>query len=110
MDKPLRTYEEFWPFYVSQHLNATCRRLHFIGTSLSMLAVVAAVALSPAWLLAAPLAGYGFAWAGHYGFEKNRPATFAYPLWSLRADFRMWRYIALGRMGSELAKGAAFKA
>jgi hypothetical protein len=99
-----RTYETFWPFYVSQHLNATNRRLHFTGTTFVLSSLVAALAVHPAWLLVAPLAGYGFAWVGHYFVEKNRPATFAYPLWSLRADFRMYRLMLAGAMGPEIAR------
>lgn len=100
------SYEAFWPFYVSQHLNPTNRRLHFIGTSLALGSLVAAVVVSPVWILVAPVAGYGFAWLGHFSFEKNRPATFTYPLWSLRADFRMHRLMLLGRMAPELERGA----
>jgi hypothetical protein len=62
------------------------------------------VLVDPLWLLAAPLAGYGFAWIGHFFFEHNKPATFTYPLWSLRADFRMFRLTLLGRMDRELAR------
>jgi len=101
-----RTYEEFWPLYVSQHLNPICRALHFAGTSFVCLAFVLAVLDSPGWLLMAPLAGYGFAWFGHFFFEKNRPATFTYPLWSLRADFRMYRLMWLLRMRPEIGRVA----
>jgi hypothetical protein len=100
----LESYEAFWPFYVSQHLDRTCRRLHFAGTTL-VIACAAAGALASSWFWAAmPLAGYGFAWAGHFVFEKNRPATFEYPLWSLRADFRMYRFMLLGKMDAEIAR------
>jgi hypothetical protein len=103
----LATYEEFWPFYVSQHLDRTNRRLHFVGTTLVCASLAAAVFGSALWLLAAPLAGYGFAWVGHFFFERNRPATFTYPLWSLRGDFRMYRLTWLGRMEPELARARA---
>ena len=66
-----------------------------------------AVLLSPWWLLAAPLAGYGFAWVGHFFFEKNRPATFTYPLWSLRGDFRMYRLMLIGKMQPEIERASA---
>lgn len=98
------SYEEFWPYYVSQHLNATCRRLHIFGTSLVYLLVIAAVFTTPWLLLACPVAGYGCAWIGHFGFEKNKPAAFRNPLWSLRADFRMHRLVLLGKMGPHLAQ------
>ena len=101
-----RTYEEFWPFYVSQHMNATCRALHFVGTTFVLILLAAAVLVTPWWILAALLAGYGFAWIGHFAFEKNKPATFTYPLWSLRGDFRMYRLILLGRMQPELRRAA----
>ena len=105
MSRRIGSYEEFWPYYVSQHLDPTCRRLHFLGTSLVILFLAAAaLLLSPAWLLASVLAGYGFAWVGHFFFEKNRPATFTYPLWSLRGDFRMFRLMLLGRMDPEIER------
>lgn len=93
------SYEEFWPYYVAEHRDPTCRKLHFIGTTLVM-----AMAPNPLLWPVLPVAGYGFAWVGHYGFEKNRPATFKHPLWSLRADFRMWKRIATGQMGAELER------
>ena len=102
----LRSYEEFWPYYVAQHRHPTTQRLHFVGTALVLACLVAAVFVSPWWLLAAPLAGYSLAWTGHFFFEKNRPATFTYPWWSLRGDFRMFRLILLGRMGPELERAA----
>ena len=102
MEGRYRTYEEFWPFYVAQHRAKSTRWLHFTGTTLVLASLAAAVLVSPKWLLAAPLAGYGFAWLGHFGFEHNRPATFTYPLWSLRGDFRMYRLMWLGRMDPEL--------
>ncbi len=104
MAERIDSYEEFWPFYVAQHSHPTCRRLHFAGLSLALLAVVAGAALSPGFFAAAPLAGYGLAWVGHFAFEKNRPATFTYPLWSLRADLRMYRYMLTGRMRAELER------
>lgn len=100
------TYEDFWPFYVSQHMNLINRQLHFTGTSLVLSCLVAAILISPVWLAAAPVAGYGFAWVGHFVFGKNRPATFTYPLWSLRGDFRMFRLMLLGRMDRELERAA----
>jgi len=105
MSRRLSTYEEFWPYYVSQHMNPTCRALHFVGTALVIACIVAAVLLlSRRFLLAALVAGYGFAWVGHFFFEKNKPATFTHPLWSLRGDFRMFRLMLLGRMGPEIAR------
>ena len=93
------TFREFYPYYLQEHSNRTCRRLHFIGTSLVITIVVASVATGNlAWLWSIPVAGYGFAWVGHYGYEKNRPATFKHPFYSLMGDFVMYRDILLGRI------------
>ncbi|MES3041304.1 MAG: DUF962 domain-containing protein [Pseudomonadota bacterium] len=93
------SFREFYPYYLQEHSNRTCRRLHFMGTSLVIGIVLAAVGTgSLVWLWAIPVAGYGFAWVGHYGFEKNRPATFKHPLYSLLGDFVMYRDIWLGRL------------
>jgi hypothetical protein len=94
-----RTLDEFYPFYLEEHKNRTSRRLHFIGTSLVLVWVVAALLLQNYWLLlVAVVQGYAFAWVGHFFFERNRPATFKYPLLSLRGDWRMWWQILTGRM------------
>ncbi|HEY9854137.1 MAG TPA: DUF962 domain-containing protein [Stenomitos sp.] len=103
MDRPFADFEAFWPFYVAQHRDPVCRRLHMIGTTLAIACGLMALR-SPWWLLVAPLAGYGFAWYGHFVCEKNRPATFGHVWWSLRADFRMYRYMWLGRMPAELER------
>jgi hypothetical protein len=105
MKRP-ESFEEFWPYYVSQHQDPTCRKLHFVGTTLAM----GCLALAPAypWMaVAAPIAGYGFAWAGHFVFEKNKPASWggakaAY--WSLRGDLRMWMYMLEGTMDAEVER------
>jgi hypothetical protein len=104
MSERLATYEEFWPFYVSQHVHSVNRSLHFVGTTLVLAFFGLGLLRDPSFLLACPFAGYGFAWVGHFFFEKNRPATFTYPLWSLRGDFRMYRLMLLGRMGPELER------
>jgi hypothetical protein len=85
------TFREFYPFYLSEHRNATCRKLHFAGTTLVVLLVVASIVAGDAWiLLLVPIAGYGFAWVGHFIFEKNRPATFKHPGYSLMGDWVMY--------------------
>ena len=90
---------EFYPFYLSQHASKTNRRLHFIGTTLVIALVVAALwSANYLLLLLVPLAGYGFAWVGHFAFERNKPATFKYPFYSLACDFVMYRDIWLGRI------------
>jgi hypothetical protein len=99
MDKRFTTFAEFYPFYLSEHANPACRRLHFVGTSLVIACVVAALATGNAWWFAAALfAGYGFAWVGHAFFEHNRPATFTYPLYSFCGDWVMNRDILTGRI------------
>jgi len=92
-------FAEFYPFYLSEHRNRTCRRLHFVGTALVVLVVIAAVlSMNPWLLLGAPIAGYGFAWIGHFVFERNRPATFQHPWYSLLGDFILFRDILIGRI------------
>lgn len=106
MDTRFTSFAEFWPFYVAQHMNATNRALHFVGTTGVLACAAATFFSSPLWLLAAPVAGYGFAWVGHFVFERNKPATFTHPLWSLRGDFRMYRLMWLGRMDPEVRRAA----
>ncbi|SDB40323.1 hypothetical protein SAMN03159382_01117 [Pseudomonas sp. NFACC23-1] len=97
--KRFNSFAEFYPYYLSEHSNSTCRRLHFIGTSLVILVLVLALVVGSGWLwLALPVAGYGFAWVGHFFFEKNRPATFQHPLYSLLGDFVMYRDMLLGKV------------
>ncbi|TVQ47461.1 MAG: DUF962 domain-containing protein [Gammaproteobacteria bacterium] len=93
------SFAEFYPFYLAEHRHRTSRRLHFIGTALGLLAVAfALLTLNPWWLLLVPLLGYGFAWSGHFFFEKNRPATFRHPLYSLVGDYRMFWQMLTGRI------------
>jgi hypothetical protein len=101
-----RTFEEFWPYYVGEHRKASTRALHVAGTHLSLGCLVLAALVSPWWLLAGLVGGYGLAWIGHFVFEHNRPATFRYPLWSLRGDLRMLRLTWAGRMEEEVARRA----
>jgi hypothetical protein len=100
------SFEEFWPYYVSQHRNKRCRQLHFAGTTIAI-GCVAISPWQPAALLAAPIAGYGLAWIGHFVFEKNRPATWGgakAALYSLRGDLRMWRMMLEGTMDAEVER------
>jgi hypothetical protein len=94
-----KTFAEFYPFYLGEHRNATCRRLHFLGSTLALLSIVALVLTgNTLWLAAGLLSGYGFAWIGHFAFEKNRPASFSRPLYSLMGDWAMYRDIWLRRI------------
>lgn len=90
-------FAAFYPFYLGDHHNRTSRRLHVFGTGLSLVALAAGLVVRPRYALAAPLLGYGFAWLGHYGFEKNKPATFRHPLYSLMGDFRLFFETVSGR-------------
>ena len=98
-DQRYTTFAEFYPFYLAEHSDVNCRRLHFIGSWLVVLTVIFAVATGR-WLLLllVPVIGYGFAWVGHFVFEKNRPATFTYPLYSLMGDWVMWKDIMVGKV------------
>ena len=96
--KKFATMGEFYPFYLSEHSNRTSRRLHFAGTTLGLAWMATAiVTLNPWFLLAGLVCGYAFAWVGHFFFEKNTPATFKYPLWSLMGDFRLFFETVTGK-------------
>lgn len=94
-----RTFQEFYPFYLGEHANRTSRRLHVVGTTLAVVQLVLVFLTVNPWLLPIGfVTGYAFAWVGHYFFEKNTPATFKYPLFSLRGDFAMARDVFTGRI------------
>lgn len=93
------SFEAFYPYYLGEHADVRCRRLHFAGSCLVLVVIAMAVATGDLlWLLLAPVGGYGFAWVGHFVFEKNRPATFKHPLYSLMGDWRMFWDILRGRV------------
>lgn len=99
MEKQYQSFSEFYPFYLGEHSNLTCRRLHFVGSWLVLLIVALSIYLGNAlWLLWVPLVGYGFAWSGHFFFEHNKPATFIYPMYSLLGDWVMFKDILIGKV------------
>lgn len=97
--KKYQSFTEFYPFYLSEHANRSCRRLHFAGSTLALLFLLTAVATGNAgWLLAAVASGYLFAWIGHFGFEKNRPASFKQPVYSFMGDWLMYSQLLSGKI------------
>lgn len=97
--KSLHSFAEFYPYYLGEHRNATCRRLHFIGSTLALICLWALLwTRQPGFLVAALVFGYGFAWVGHYRFEKNRPASFKRPVYSFMGDWRMYFDIWTGKI------------
>ncbi|MFT4855334.1 MAG: hypothetical protein ACI8YP_001449 [Algoriphagus sp.] len=98
MESRIQTLREFYPYYLSEHQNATSRKLHFIGTgSLFVILIIAIFLGNFSLLFAIPIVGYGFAWVGHFFFEKNKPATFKYPLYSLASDFMLFFHLLSGK-------------
>lgn len=103
MSQKYSTYAAFFPFYLAEHSRPDTRAMHYFGTALGLLLFVAAVTTRNFWLVpAAFVTGYGFAFLAHHIFEKNRPATFTYPLWSFRADFHMFWLWLTGQLGETL--------
>jgi hypothetical protein len=99
------SFEEFWPHYLGEHADRTNRTLHAVGTASALVALsLAVVTKKPRLAAFAPVLGYGPAWIGHFLIEKNRPATFRHPAWSLRADLRMLRLMSDGGLAAELRR------
>lgn len=93
------SFREFYPFYLSEHSNRTSRRLHVVGSTLVLVVLLLALISGRlSWLWLMPVIGYGFAWIGHYMFEKNRPATFRHPLYSLMGDWVMYWQVLTGKL------------
>ena len=104
-------YAEFWPYYLQEHAKPETRNLHYVGTAL-VIAIAVFALVTQQWILfaALPVAGYFFAWVAHFFVEKNKPATFTHPWWSLVSDFRMFFLWVSGRLGPELEKAGVTRA
>ena len=103
--KTITTYAEFWPYYLREHAQAATRAWHYLGTGLAMILLIVLIATRNwAFLPLVLVSGYFFAWMSHGLIEKNKPATFTYPLWSLLSDFKMLYHFLTGTMGRELTK------
>ncbi len=98
-EKRFDSFAEFYPYYLEEHSHPVCRRLHYLG-SLLVLVLLGYVLATQQWILlwALPVIGYGFAWIGHFAFEKNQPATFKHPLYSFMGDWVMLRDALTGRI------------
>ncbi len=105
MTRRFHSYADFWPFYLQEHAKPATRAVHYVGTIASAAVLVAAVATDHWWwLIAVPVLGYGPAWIGHFFIERNKPATFQAPVWSLLSDYRMCGLFLAGRLGNELTR------
>ncbi len=99
MAKEFQSFEDFYPYYLSEHSDPTCRRLHFVGSIAALVCLAAAlVTLKPGFVLLGLLLGYGMAWIGHFFFENNKPATFQYPWMSFKGDWVMFRDMLTGKI------------
>jgi hypothetical protein len=99
------SFDKFWPFYVREHSKKETRLFHFVGTTLFITFLGTAIVRKKPWLIPLSIvSGYGPAWYSHFFIEKNRPATFKYPVWSLLADFRMWAKTVNGTMAAEVER------
>jgi len=107
LPRGIPTFDAFWSVYLREHTRPGCRALHYLA-AVAALTIVAVAVMRQHWslLFAAPVAAYGLAWVGHFTIEKNRPATWAYPWWSLRAEVRMARLALLGRIRDEIRERA----
>jgi len=109
MSTRFESFTEFWPFYVCEHSKPETRIFHFIGTLTIFPLLVSATFLNLYLLLLIPVCAYGFAWFSHFFIEKNKPATFTYPLWSLLGDFRMFWFMCRGNMKDEVIRYSSYR-
>lgn len=104
-ERRIGSFDEFWPYYVGEHRDPTGRALHYLGTGLGTFTFLAAIFTRNPWLVfVAMVLGYGPAWIAHFFIERNRPATFKYPLWSLMADYKMLSLALRGKMADEVTR------
>jgi hypothetical protein len=104
-EQSFANFREFWPFYLGEHSTLACRIQHFFGASLALAFVfVSFVTLDWRWLVLAVVCGYGFAWCGHFVFEKNRPATFRFPVYSFMGDWKMFWMMLVGSLDQEILR------
>lgn len=102
-EKKYKSFRSFYPYYLTEHSDIANRRLHFIGTATLLVILIVSIVMQKWWMLILiPICGYGFAWVGHYFIEKNKPATFTYPVWSLASDFVMFWHILTGQIEKKL--------
>lgn len=104
-ERKYKTFAQFYPYYLTEHSDKTCRTLHYIGTSLFLCVLLYSIITqkwSFLWLI--PVVGYGFAWVGHFFFEKNKPATFTYPFFSLFSDFVMVYHFLTGQIDKKMSE------
>lgn len=107
MERKYKSFNSFYPYYLTEHSKSSTRNLHFIGTSLFFVLLITGLIRGEWYYFALlPVFGYGFAWVGHFFFEKNKPATFTYPLWSLAADFKMYFDWLGGKLAAKLKAAA----
>ncbi len=100
----MKNFKKFWPFYLSQHMHPLNRKIHFWGTLAGIVCVILAVTVDLKFLIAAPFASYGVLFLGHFLIEKNKPATFKYPFWSVLGDLYMFYLTLVGRIDAEVEK------
>jgi hypothetical protein len=104
-EQRLQTFAEFWPFYVGEHRLPSCRAVHYVGSFAAPATLLWVIATASwAFLPLVLVAGYGPAWVGHFVIEKNRPATFTYPVWSLLGDYKMLGLALRGKMADEVSR------
>jgi hypothetical protein len=100
-----KSFEAFWPYYLREHSKAATRKWHFLGSTLGLLIAIVAIVTGTLYLIPLGLLpGYGCAWYSHFFIERNRPASFTYPFWSFRADWKMWGCMISGRIDREVGR------